>query len=52
MGKFKAMLMKNEENLFSLFLLGTLLRANPDDKEVHNFLASKSNELVFSDKTN
>ena len=42
--------MEDADNLFSLFLLGKLLGLTPDDKEVHGFLASKSNELVFNDK--
>ena len=41
--------MDREENLFSFFVLGKMLAKAGDDKELHVYLVSKANELVFSD---
>ena len=45
----KTQLMDSEDNLFSFFVLGKMLARAGDDKEVHAYLVSKANDLVFSD---
>ena len=48
-GDLKTQLMDREEDLFSFFVLGKMLAKAGDDKELHSYLVSKANELVFSD---
>ena len=44
--------MSSEDNLFSFFMLGKLLAKAGNDSELHQYLVTKSSELVFSESEN